>query len=54
MFEYGKIISTKEKQVPITENIVYSTSTSSTKEEEDFGVLLIMDEYTLHASNVSN
>ena len=32
--------------------VIYSTSTSSTKEEEDFRVLLVMDEYTLHASNV--
>jgi hypothetical protein len=26
--------------------------TSSTKEKEDFGLLLVIDEYTLHASNV--
>ena len=53
MYGYGNIISIKEKQVQITENVIYSTSTSSTKEEEDFRVLLVMDEYTLHASNVS-
>ena len=49
---YSNITSIKEKQVKITENVIYSTSTSSTKEEEDFRVLLVMDEYTLHASNV--
>jgi hypothetical protein len=41
----------KKNQVKITENIIYSTFTSSTKEEEDFRVLLI-DKYTLHASNI--
>jgi hypothetical protein len=48
----GNIISIKEKQVKITENFTYSAFTSSTKEEEDFRVLLVMDEYTLLASNV--
>jgi hypothetical protein len=27
-------------------------ATSSSKDKEDFGVMLIMDEFTLHASNV--
>jgi hypothetical protein len=49
---YGNIISIKEKQVKITENVIYSTSTSSTMKEEDFRVLLVMDEYALHASSV--
>ena len=52
MYGYGNIISIMEKQVKITENVIYSTSTSSTKKEEDFRVLLVMDEYTLHASNI--
>ena len=49
---YGNIISMKEKLVKVTENVIYSTSTSSTMKEEDFRLLLVMDEYTLHASNV--
>jgi hypothetical protein len=40
-------ISIKEKQVKITENIIYSTSTK----KKDFRVVLVIDEYTLHASN---
>jgi hypothetical protein len=51
MYGQGNI-SIKEKLVKFTENVVYSTSTSSTKEEEDFRVLLVMDEHTLHASNI--
>jgi hypothetical protein len=50
--EYGNIISIKEIQVKITENVTYSTSTSSTMKEEDFRVLVIIHEYTLHASNI--
>jgi hypothetical protein len=46
MYGYGNILSIKEKQVKFTENVIYSTSTSSTKEEEDFKALLVMDEYT--------
>jgi hypothetical protein len=38
--------------VKITENVIYSTFTSSTKEEEDYRVLLVIDEYTLHDSNI--
>jgi hypothetical protein len=48
-------ISIKEKQEKISENVINSTCTSSTKEEEDFthfSVLLVMDKYTLHASNI--
>jgi hypothetical protein len=41
----------KKNQVKITENFIYSTFTSFTKEEEDFKVLLVIDKYTLHASN---
>jgi hypothetical protein len=52
MNEYGDIISIKDKQVKNTENVIYSTSTSSTMKEEDFRVPLVMVEYTLHASNV--
>jgi hypothetical protein len=40
------IISIEEKQVKIPENVIYSISTSSSKEEEDFRVLLVMDKYT--------
>jgi hypothetical protein len=50
MYGYGNI-SMKKKQVKITENVIYFTSTS-TKEEEDFRVLLVLDEYSLHASNI--
>ena len=52
MYVYGNIISIKEKQVKITENVIYFTSTSLPKKEEDFRVQLVMDEYTMHASNV--
>jgi hypothetical protein len=53
MVMYGyENTSIKEKQVKITENVIYSTSTSFTKEEEVLRVLLVKDEYTLHASNV--
>jgi hypothetical protein len=41
-----------EKQVKNIENFIYSTPTSSTMKEEDFRVLLVTDENTLHASNV--
>jgi hypothetical protein len=51
MYGYGNIISIEEKWVKITENVIYSTS-ASTKEEEDIRVLLVRDEYTLHASNI--
>jgi hypothetical protein len=50
MYGYGSI-SIKEKQFEITEIFIYSTSTSSTKEEEDFIVQLAIDEYTRHVSN---
>jgi hypothetical protein len=50
MNEYGDIISIKDKRVKNTENVIYSTSTMK---EEAFRVLLVMDEYTLHASNIS-
>jgi hypothetical protein len=45
-------IAIKENWEQITENIFYFTSTSSTNEEEDFRVLFVMGEYTLHASKV--
>jgi hypothetical protein len=48
---YGNI-SIKNEQVKVAEFVIYSTSTSSTKREEDFRVLLVMDEYTFHVSNV--
>jgi hypothetical protein len=50
--EYGNIISIKEKQVKISENVIYSTSTSSTM-KEDFEVLLVIDEYTLQVSRIT-
>jgi hypothetical protein len=49
MNEYGDIISIKDKQVKSPENVIYSTSSTRA---EDFRVLLVMDEYTLHASNI--
>jgi ketopantoate hydroxymethyltransferase len=52
MYGYGKIISVKERQVQITEFTIYYASISSTKEEEDLRVLLVVDEYTQHASNI--
>jgi hypothetical protein len=52
MYGYGNIISIREKQLKITANIIYSTSTSTTKEKEDFRLPLVIDEYSAHASNV--
>jgi hypothetical protein len=52
MYGYGNIISINEKQVKITADVIYSTSTSSTKEKEDFRLQLVIDGYALHASNV--
>jgi hypothetical protein len=52
MNEYGDITSIKDKQTNNTENVIYSTFTSCKMKEEDFRVLLVMDEYTQHASNI--
>jgi hypothetical protein len=37
MYGYGNIISTKGKPVTMTEKFHYSITTSSKKEDEDFG-----------------
>ena len=44
----GDITIKYENQVKIKENVYYNASTSSRKEEEDFGVLLVIGEYTVH------
>jgi RNA binding exosome subunit len=52
MYGYGNIISIIDKQVKNKENVNYSTSEFSTKVEKDNSrVMLVMDKYTLHASN---